>query len=195
LGAGGYLGYPAYQDWQANRAVALAKSSLESGDIRSAVLSLQAALRRRPEHLEARRVAASLLEASGSAEALLHRGKIMEAQPDSLEPKLEFARCAINLNRLEEAERVLGSIRENDRKSPEFLALQADLFLMEGQADRSMRHIASSSDFIRKTVRRLKQGWPASSWAQIPNRSGLLPEQNSKRSLPMENMLRWRCVR
>ena len=65
LGAGGYLGYPAYQDWQENRAVALAKSSLESGDIRSAVLSLQAALRRRPEHLEARRVAASLLEACG----------------------------------------------------------------------------------------------------------------------------------
>jgi len=40
-------------------------------DTRSGVLSLQTALRHRPDHLEAHSVAASLLEASGSPEALL----------------------------------------------------------------------------------------------------------------------------
>jgi uncharacterized membrane-anchored protein len=124
-----YFGYPIYRGWQADRAVRLAKSFLEKRDTRSGLLSLQTALRHRPDHLEAHSAAASLLEASGSPEALLHRRRLMELQPELLEPKLDFARSALKFNNLQEAKKALGAIQEQDRKTSEFLELQAELFL------------------------------------------------------------------
>ena len=44
-------------------------------------------------------------EASGSPEALVHRRRLMELQPDLVEPKLEFARLALRLKSPEEAEK------------------------------------------------------------------------------------------
>ena len=137
LGAVCYFGYPVYRGWQADRAVRLAKSFLEKRNIRSGVLSVQTALRHRPDHLEAHRVAASLLEASGSPAALLHRRRLMELQPQRLEAKLEFARSALKFNNPQAAEKALDAIQEQDRKAPEFLELQAELFLAGGRADKA----------------------------------------------------------
>ena len=138
LGAVCYFGYPIYRGWQADRAVRLAKSFVEKGDTRSGLLSLQTALRHRPDHLEAHSVAASLLEASGSPEALLHRRRLMELQPQLLEPKLDFARSALKVNNPQEAKKALGAIQGQDRKTSEFLELQAELFLADGRADKAV---------------------------------------------------------
>ncbi|MGA7214057.1 MAG: tetratricopeptide repeat protein [Terrimicrobiaceae bacterium] len=138
LYAARYFGYPKYQDWQAARAVRLAKSFLAAGDPRSAALSLQTALRHRPDNLEAHTVAATLFEVSGSPEALVHRRRLMELQPGRVEPKLEFARLALRLKNPEEAEKALNAIEGPDHKSSEFLTLQAELFLSSGRADKAV---------------------------------------------------------
>lgn len=83
-------------------------------------------------------MAASLLEASGSPEALLHRRRLMELQPQLLERKLEFARSALKFNNAQEAEKALGAIKGQDRKTSEFLELQAELFLAGGRTDKAV---------------------------------------------------------
>lgn len=138
LGMACYFGYPVYRGWQAHRAVRLAKSFLEKGETRSAVLHLQTALRHRPDHLEAHSVAASLLEAAGSPEALLHYRRLMDLQPQLLEPKLDFARSALKFNQPLEAEKILGAIQGQDRKNSDFLELQAELFSASGRTEEAV---------------------------------------------------------
>ena len=130
-----FFGYPSYQGWQADRAVKSAKASLEKRDFRSVFLSLQTALRKRPDHIEARQLAASLLEAAGSAEALLHRRRLMELQPELLAPKLALASTALRLGRPNEAAEVLNGIRGSDRQTREFEELDSQVALALGRVD------------------------------------------------------------
>ena len=130
--AGSFLAYYAYCDWQANRAVGQAKSSLALQD---GIRSLQAALRHCPNHLEAHRTVASLLDASRSPEALVHRRKVMDLQPQLLEPKLAYARSALLFDKPEEAARVLDRIKGSNRRTRQFLELRAELFLARARTD------------------------------------------------------------
>jgi hypothetical protein len=111
----------------------------EKGNFRSAFLSLQTALRDRPDHLEARGLAASLLEASGSAEALVHRRRLMELQPQLLAPKLAFASCALRFGKPDEAAKVLDAIEGPDRERAEFRELEAELYLVNGRTDLALK--------------------------------------------------------
>jgi len=138
LAAGCFLGYPAYRNWQADREVRAAKAFLEKQDSRSAFLSLRTALLYRPNHLEARRIFASLLEDSASSDALVHRRKLMDLQPQLLEPKLAFVRTALRLDKVQDATKVLNSIRGPGRKASEFMELQAELYLVRERADMAL---------------------------------------------------------
>jgi hypothetical protein len=106
---------------------------LAKRETRSAVFSLQTALRHDADHLEAHRLAALMFEEFGSPEALLHRGRLTELQPQLLQAKLEFARSALKFSKTETAVRILASVPEEDRKTSDFLKLQAELFLSSGR--------------------------------------------------------------
>ena len=133
--AGSFFAYYAYCNWQADRAVRQAKSSFANQKLQDGILSLQAALRRCPNHLEAHRTVASLLEASRSAEALVHRRKLMDLQPRLLEPKLAFARAALLFDKPQEAAKVLDGIKGLNRRTSEFLELRAEQFLARARTD------------------------------------------------------------
>ena len=137
LGAACYFSYPFYRGWQAERAVRQAKSFLEKRDIRSGVLSVRTALRHRPDHVGAHEIAALLLEASGSPEALLYRRTLMELQPGLLEPKLEFARSAISFDNPKAGRKVLDAIQGRDRATAGFRQLEAELFLANGRPEKA----------------------------------------------------------
>ena len=106
---------------------------LAKRDTRSAVLSLQTALRHDADHLEAHRLAALMFEDFGSPEALLHRRRLTQLQPELLQAKLEFARSALKFNKTETAVMVLDSVPAKDRKTSDFLKLQAELLLSSGR--------------------------------------------------------------
>lgn len=135
--AAAYFSYPLYRDWQADRAVQQARLFLEKREIRSGLLSVRTALRHRPDHLDAHQVAAELMEAFGSPEALMHRRRLMELQPELPEAKLEYARSALRCRNSRLAAKILASVDGPSRETPEFLKLQADLFLVTGQKEKA----------------------------------------------------------
>lgn len=133
--AGSFLAYHAYWNSLADRAVMQAKLSFTNERVQESIISLKAALSHCPKHLEAHRAAASLLEASRSSEALVHRRKLMDLQPRFLQPKLAYARSALLFDKPQEAARVLDGIKGLNRRTPEFLELQAELFIARGRTD------------------------------------------------------------
>jgi tetratricopeptide (TPR) repeat protein len=141
-----FLSYPAYRNWQADRAVRLAKESLEKRDFRNAFLSLQNAVRKCPDHVEALGVAAALLETVGQSQALIHRRRLVELQPELLAPRLALARSALRFGQVQVAADVLDTVGP-DHQTAEFMELRAELCLARGRAD-------LARDIYRDTVQR-----------------------------------------
>jgi cytochrome c-type biogenesis protein CcmH/NrfG len=96
---GAFFTYHAYCRWQGERAITQARSFLEKNDTQNSILSLRTALRYCPQHVEALRALASLLESAHSFEALAHRRTLMDIQPQLLEGKLAYARTALLLDK------------------------------------------------------------------------------------------------
>jgi tetratricopeptide (TPR) repeat protein len=132
------LAVRAYQNWQIERDVRAAQGYLAKQDNRNAILSLKAALLRHPNHLEARRALAALLEEAYSPEALPHRRKLVDMQPQALEPKLALAQTALRLGETREASKALRSIKGSDRKTPGFMELQAQLYVRRGRPEMAL---------------------------------------------------------
>jgi hypothetical protein len=135
VAAGSFFAYHAYCRWQAERSISLARSFIETKNFQEGIVRLRDALRYWPDHLDARRTMASLLEASRSPEALEHRQRLMDLQPQFLEPKLAYARSALLLDKPDDAAKVLDKFKGANRKSSQFLELRADLFLARGRPD------------------------------------------------------------
>jgi Flp pilus assembly protein TadD len=121
--------------WRGEKELRAAQVYLQQGDNGNALLSLRRAVLLRPDNLEARRALASLLEETASSEALIHRRKLMELEPQLLEPKLAYVRTALRLGHLQQASKTLKSIKGSQRKAPEFMELQAELQLKRGRHD------------------------------------------------------------
>jgi tetratricopeptide (TPR) repeat protein len=135
VSAGSFFAYYAYCKWRADEAVGRAKASLGKKNLQDGILSLRAALRHRPDHVEAHRTIASLLEASRSSEALVHRQRLTDLQPQLLEPKLSYARSALLFDRPQEAAMVLEGIKGSRRKTSAFMEVRAELFLARARTD------------------------------------------------------------
>ncbi len=115
-----------YRDWQADRAVHQARAFLEKREIRSGLLSVRTALRHRPDHLEAHKVAAELMEAFGSPEALIHRRRLVELQPELPEAKLDYARSALRCRNSPLAAKILANLDGSSPETPEPAAQTRD---------------------------------------------------------------------
>jgi Flp pilus assembly protein TadD len=131
----GILSVRGYRAWRVEKELRAAQVYLQQRDNRNALLSLKRAVVLRPDNLEARRALASLLEEAASSEALIHRRKLMDLEPELLEPKLAYARTALRLGHLQQASKTLKSIKGSHRKTPEFMELQAELQLKRGRPE------------------------------------------------------------
>jgi tetratricopeptide (TPR) repeat protein len=164
--AGSFFAYHAYCRSRAERSMGLARSFIETKNYQEGVLRLRAALRHCPDHLDALRMIASLLESSHSPEALQHRQKLMDLQPQLLEPKLAYARAALLLDKPDEAAKILDKFKGANRKSSQFLELRADLFLARGRADLALEayrellelHPEDRRNQVRLTALQLQAG-------------------------------------
>ncbi len=135
VAGGAFFACHVYSSWRAGEAVEQAKATLEKGDVPGAMVALRTALRHRPDHVEAHRTLASLLETSRSSEALVHRRRVMDLQPQFVEPKLSFARSALLFDRPREAALVLDGIKGSRRNHSAFMEVRAELFLALARAD------------------------------------------------------------
>jgi tetratricopeptide (TPR) repeat protein len=124
-----------YRAWRVEKELSAAQIYLQQRDNRNALLSLKRAVALRSDNLEARRALASLLEEAASSEAVIHRRKLMDLEPQLLEPKLDYIRTALRLGHLQQASKTLKSIKGSDRKTPGFMELQAELQLKRGRPD------------------------------------------------------------
>jgi Flp pilus assembly protein TadD len=129
------LGVRGYRAWRVEKELGSAQVYLQQRDNKNALLSLKRAVILRPDNLEARRALASLLEEAASSEALIHRRKLMDLEPQLLEPKLAYVRTALRLGHLQQASKTLKSIKGSLRKTPEFMELQAELQLKRNRPD------------------------------------------------------------
>jgi tetratricopeptide (TPR) repeat protein len=129
------LGARLIQGWRVERELTAAKAYVQQRDEKNALISLKKALLLRPAHIEARRALASLLEELTSAEAIGHRRKLVELQPQLLEPKLQLAESALRLGDASEASRTLKMITGLQRKMPRVIELQAQVYLAQGRSD------------------------------------------------------------
>ncbi len=129
------LGARLIQGWRVERELTAAKAYVQQRDEKNALLSLKKALLLRPAHIEARRALASLLEELTSAEAIGHRRKLVELQPQLLEPKLELVETALRFGDASEASRTLKTITGPQRKMPRVMELQAQVYLAQGRPD------------------------------------------------------------
>ncbi|HET7239200.1 MAG TPA: tetratricopeptide repeat protein, partial [Terrimicrobiaceae bacterium] len=130
-----FLGARLIHGWRVERELTAAKAYVQQRDEKNALLSLKKALLLRPAHIEARRALASLLEESTSAEAIGHRRKLVELQPQLLEPKLELVKTALRLGDAAEAARTLKMITGPPRRMPRVMELQAQVYLAQGRPD------------------------------------------------------------
>ena len=124
-----------YRGWRVEKELSATQTYLQQRDNRNALLSLKRAVLLRPDNLEARRALASLLEETASSEALIHRRKLIDLQPQLLEPKLAYVRSALRLGHVQQASKTLKSITGSHRKAPEFMELQAELQLKRNRPD------------------------------------------------------------
>jgi len=91
----GYAGYRGYKVWKQNRMMNLAHAFAAKGDGRNVLLCVQQVLRSNPQHLEASRMMAALLEGGRSSGALLWRSRVVELNPKSLDDRLALAQSAM----------------------------------------------------------------------------------------------------
>jgi Flp pilus assembly protein TadD len=129
------LGVRGYRGWRVEKELRAAQIYRQQRDNENALLSLKRAVALRPGNIEARRALASLLEETASSEALAHRRKLMDLEPQLLEPKLAYVRAALRLGHLQQASKTLKSVKGSHRKTPEFMELQAELQLKRGRPD------------------------------------------------------------
>ena len=132
------LSVRAYQSWRVEKELRAAQVYLQQRDNKNALLSLKRAVGVRPDNFEARRSLASLLEEAGSSEALIHRRKLIDLEPQLLGPKLAYVQTALRLGHVQQASKTLKSIKGPDRKTAEFMELQAELQLKRGRPDAAL---------------------------------------------------------
>lgn len=189
VAGGAFFACHVYSSWRADEAVEQAKATLEKGDVPGAMVALRTALRHRPDHVEAHRMLASLLETSRSSEALVHRRRVMDLQPQFVEPKLSFARSALLFDRPREAALVLDGIKGSRRNHSAFMEVRAEFFSPLRAPIWLLRSIVSCwNGSLRIGI--CARGSPRSNCKAVPNKSATLRARRWKRLRPMKNSRR-----
>lgn len=118
-------GHDLYVRWQERRLVRKAIGALQQQDLRSASLAARTALQIKPSSAAAARIAAEVYERSNDRAALDWRRKVVQLEPQSLDDKLAWARCALQFNDIEAAKTILRDVDENGKQAAGYHAVAA----------------------------------------------------------------------
>jgi tetratricopeptide (TPR) repeat protein len=117
LGVGGFAGYRGYKIWKQKHLMKMARDYVAKSDGRSALLSVEQALRSNPRNLEAVRMMADFAEMAGAPTAVFWRGRVVELDPDSFTNRMEWARSAVAAGDAPTAQKALEGVDPESKKT------------------------------------------------------------------------------
>jgi predicted Zn-dependent protease len=124
-----------YVRWQERRLIRRAVTSLQQHDLRSAGLAARTVLQLKPSSAAAARIVAEVCERSSDRAALDWRRKVVQLEPQSVEDRLAWARCALQFNDAEGAANILRDVDETGRQTAGYHAVAALLAQAQRHAD------------------------------------------------------------
>ncbi len=147
LGVLSYGGYRAYLHWEPEYLARQARKAFENKDYVIAGLQVRRALQLNPGNVSATRLAADMLEAGGSREALKYRAHVLDLAPNSVEDKLAWLNCAIRFNQPDEAAKAIGHFTETEKKSATFESSSGALAASLGNFEEAAQHYEAAMKF------------------------------------------------
>ncbi|MDX1953408.1 MAG: hypothetical protein SFY81_14615 [Verrucomicrobiota bacterium] len=144
LGIGGFFGRKAYKKTVERRLVRETKEYLEQKNWRGASLTLRRSLQLNPHNLEASKMMADLMEASGSPVALDWRVRVVELDPGSSEYRMDWARTAVRLRDFTAASNALSGLSSSARTNVTYHKLMGGLELALSRPEKAESHYAEA---------------------------------------------------
>ena len=136
----GYGGVRAYVHWEPEYLAWQARKAFESKDYTVAGIQVRMALQLNPGCVSATRLAAEMLEASGSPGAVKYREHVLDLAPDSVDDKLAWLACAIRFNQPAQADKAISHFSDAEKKSVSFESLSGALAASLGNFDEAAKH-------------------------------------------------------
>ena len=115
-----------YNHVQSRHLAGRAAGYLSGGNVRDALLSARRAMQLEPS-IDAVRIMGEIAERTNDRSALDWRRQAVQLKPNSNEDLLALAACALQFDEISEAEKVIGSIPNQQRESARFEAVTARL--------------------------------------------------------------------
>jgi hypothetical protein len=120
-------GHDLYARWQERRLVRRAVVAIQHGDDATASLAARSVLQIKPSSGPASRIMAELAEKTGNRAALDWRHKVVEAEPQSVDDALAWARCALQFDEIGIAEKAMSGINEQGKQQAGYHAVAGAL--------------------------------------------------------------------
>lgn len=139
----GYTSYRGYQVWKQNHGIAMAKSYLANGDLRSASLAVQQVLRVNPRNLEACRMMANFLGAE-PAVAVRWWQRVLELNPGSFDDRMALAKAAISSRDIALAASTLAGASDAGKQTEIYHDLAGTAALMSGRFAEAEAHFSEA---------------------------------------------------
>jgi tetratricopeptide (TPR) repeat protein len=132
--------------WRQARTVKRAEELLKKEDYVQAAMSATWALQLDPQDVEATKLMAAICAAQGQRQELAWRARLVELQPDSLEPRLAWATAALNHQEVSVAQDALAGVSDEQKKSVSYHAVAGRLAAVFRQKD-------ATEKSVRETIR------------------------------------------
>jgi predicted Zn-dependent protease len=150
---GGMQARSAIKHARARRFVAEAAVHLKLNDFQETSRCLHAALQANPSSVEATKLTADLLEATGSPAAISWRIRASQLKPRNMEYRLDWAQTAVKLRDLKSVEDALSGLDEDAKSTARYHKLAGALAWGQHKTEEAERHY--------QEARRLEPGNPS----------------------------------
>jgi len=135
-----YGGYRAYGHWEPGYLAVKARQSIAKKDYAGAQLQLMRALQINSGNVMATRVAAELLEAAASPEAVQWRAHVLDLAPNSTEDKLAWLAAAIRFNQPVVVKKADATFTAAEKETAGYEACCGALAVSRGNYDEAAKH-------------------------------------------------------
>ena len=142
----GSAGYHGYHVWKQKHLMKQARAFISKSDGAKAILCLRQALASNPGNLEACKLMVQFAELAQSPEALYWSSRVVDLEPDSLTNRLVLARIAMGAGDAKVAERALGGVNADGKKT-------AIYHKVAGSLDLAERRFSAAEDHLSEAVR------------------------------------------
>ena len=156
IGLACWRGVRLYESWRSEESLKLAQDFCRQGQWDRAMRTVESSLCFDPNNLRTLRLAAEVLDITGSPQVLQCRQRIAELTPGDSVSQIALAAAALRFNRLPVAIRALGAVPPSEQKRLDFLE-------MEGIVNSALGQPAKAARFFAEIVRLAPSGRAAKS--------------------------------